>query len=108
MNRTSLITIVFSLVLTLGLASCGSTPDRESTGEFFDSSLITAKVKAKLIDDKITGGYRINVSTYKSVVYLHGYVNSEFEKHHATTIVNSVDGVKGVKNNLVVRSETNK
>lgn len=104
MNISSLTTILLSLVLVVGLAGCSSTPSRESTGEFFDSSLITAKVKAKLIDDRITGGFRIKVSTFKGVVYLIGFVNSEYEKNHATTIANSVSGVKGVKNSLVVRA----
>lgn len=95
--------LICSLVITISIAGCSSTPHRESAGEFFDSSLITAKVKAKLIDDKITGGFRIKVSTYKGVVYLMGYVNSEYEKKHAATIVTSVEGVKGIENSLVVR-----
>lgn len=105
MKIPPLTAIILSLALGANLTGCSSTPHRESAGEFFDSSLITAKVKAKLIDDKITGGFRIKVSTYKGVVYLLGYVNSDYEKKHASTIVSSVDGVKGVENSLVVRTD---
>jgi len=105
MKIPPLTVIIFSLTIATSLAGCSSTPYRESTGEFFDSSMITAKVKAKLIDDKITGGFQIKVSTYKGVVYLLGYVNSDYEREHASKIVNSVDGVKGVENSLVVRAE---
>jgi osmotically-inducible protein OsmY len=97
-------TIVVILLLATNLVACSSTPHRESTGEFFDSSLITAKVKARLINDEITGGFRIKVSTYKGVVRLKGYVNSEYEKKHAALIARSVDGVKNIENTLVVRA----
>ena len=96
--------VFVTLFMTIGFAGCSATPDRESTGEFFDSSLITAKVKARLIDDRITGGFRITVSTRKGVVYLSGYVNSDYEKDHASIVANGVNGVKGIENGLVIRS----
>jgi len=92
------------IVVLINLAACSSTPQRESTGEFFDSSLITAKIKARLIDDRITGGFQIKVMTYRGIVYLSGEVNSEQEKNHATVIANGVDGVKGIENELVIRA----
>ena len=104
MKNSLLITIFISLLLATSLSGCSSTPYRESTGEFFDSSLITAKIKAKLVDDKITGGFSIKVSTYKGVVYLTGFVNSDAEKAQATIIANSVSGVLGIENGLVVRT----
>jgi len=104
MNNTRLTTIIITLVAIISLNGCSSTPYRESAGEFFDSSLITAKVKAKLVDDKITGGFRIKVSTYKGVVYLSGYVNSNLEKKQATNIASGVNGVESIENGLVVRT----
>ena len=105
MKKIQFSSVIISLVFAASLAGCSSTPYRESTGEFFDSSLITAKVKSKLIDDRITGGFSIKVSTYKGVVYLIGYVNSDHEKNHAATIVSKIDGVKGIENSLVVRAD---
>jgi hyperosmotically inducible protein len=91
--------------LVVSLAACSSTPQQESTGEFFDSSMITARVKASLIDDGVTRGYRIRVSTYKGVVHLKGYVNSDQEKYRAATIARGIEGVKGIENALVVRAD---
>jgi hyperosmotically inducible protein len=90
------------LAFMLSLAACASTPEQESTGEFFDSSLITAKIKNKLVDDPITGVFRIKVVTYKGVVQLSGFVNSAAEKQHAEIIANSVEGVVKVENSLLV------
>jgi len=104
MNAFQRYAVTITLLLIIGLSGCSATPDRESTGEFFDSSLITAKVKARLIDDRITGGFRIKVSTHKGIVSLSGFVNSGYEKDHATIIANGVNGVKSIENGLVIRS----
>jgi hyperosmotically inducible protein len=90
------------LTLCLGLGACASTTTSESTGEFFDNSLITAKIKSKLIDDPLTGVFRITVNTFKGVVQLSGFVNSAGEKQRAEVIAYSVDGVKKVENSLLV------
>ncbi len=104
MNSMQRYLVFIIVLLASAFSGCSATPDRESTGEFFDSSLITAKVKARLIDDRITGGSTIKVSTHKGVVCLSGYVNSDYEKDHAAIVANGVNGVKGIKNQLVIRS----
>lgn len=91
------------LTAFLLLAACSSTPNQESTGEFFDSSVITAKVKARLIDDPLTGGFRIRVNTYKGAVELGGTVYTQEEKARAGKIAASVEGVQQVKNLLQVQ-----
>jgi hyperosmotically inducible protein len=90
------------LITLLGLGACASSPNNESTGEFFDSSLITAKIKSKLVDDPITSVYRIKVNTFKGVVQLSGFVNTAREKQRAEVIAYSVEGVKKVENALLV------
>lgn len=95
-SRTSL------LALLLCLGACASTPHSESTGEFFDNSVITAKIKSKLFDDPLTGVFRIKVNSFKGVVELSGFVNSKREKHRAEVIAYSVAGVKKVENALLV------
>lgn len=92
-----------TLAAFLLLAACGSTPQQESTGEFFDSSIITAKVKANLVDDPVTGVFRIKVNTYKGVVELTGTVYSQEEKTRAGRIAAAVEGVQEVRNLLQVQ-----
>ena len=104
MRNTPLIAAAICLMIAASLAGCSSAPHQESTGEFFDNSLITARVKAKLIDDRVTTDCSIKVSTLNGVVYLTGYVNSSQEKWHADTIVSSITGVKGIENSLQIKT----
>ena len=97
-------TILRGLLLAslLGLGACASTPNTESTGEFFDNTLITAKIKSRLIDDPMTSVFHIKVNTFKGVVQLSGFVNTSDEKRRAEVIAYSVEGVKRVENSLLV------
>jgi osmotically-inducible protein OsmY len=94
--------VVLMFVVTL-LGACASTTTSESAGEFLDSSLITAKVKSRLVDDPATSFLSISVVTYKGVVQLSGFVDSDKEKQRASELARSVEGVKEVKNDLVVK-----
>lgn len=100
----ALITVVCA---TLGLASfttgCSSTPTRESTGEFIDDSTITAKVKADLIHDPVVKAFDVKVETFKGVVQLSGFVNTQIEKTQAGSVAAAVKGVTEVKNNIAVK-----
>src|SRR5215467_10404681 len=84
-------------------AGCASTPTRESTGEYVDDSTITAKVKAALVKDPVVKARDVKVETFKGVVQLSGFVNSETEKTQAGAVAASVNGVINVKNDIVVK-----
>jgi osmotically-inducible protein OsmY len=100
------------------LAGCTSAEDRKSetaaqkkpaaaqpqtAGEVLDDSVVTAKVKAKLVDDPVTKAYEINVETFKGNVQLSGFVDSAEAVSRATQLAKDVGGVKDVKNSLQVR-----
>ena len=86
------------------LTACSSAPSQQASGEFLDNSYITAQVKARLIDDPMTSGLTIRVRTENGVVQLSGYAATDQEKQRATEVASTVDGVKGVRNDLVVRN----
>ncbi|MEJ2344974.1 MAG: BON domain-containing protein [Gammaproteobacteria bacterium] len=88
------------------VAGCAGSPTRESTGQYIDSAAITAKVKAKLLQDSLTAAYQIDVTTYKDTVELSGFVNTEQEKQRAVAIARGVPGVKLVENDLIVKPHT--
>jgi len=91
------------LMLIATFAACASTRTHESTGEYVDDSVITTKVKALLANDDFFKSFQISVETYKGIVQLSGFVNSQQAVNKAGEIVMSVQGVKSVKNDLLVK-----
>jgi hyperosmotically inducible periplasmic protein len=87
----------------LFIAACGSTPMRESTGEYLDDSVISAKVKTAFIQDKQVDAADINVKTFKGVVQLSGFTDSPAEMRLAVDLARQVPGVKSVQNNISVK-----
>ena len=123
-NLTKALLVAAALSCT-ALAGCTSTEDRksettaksqapapkksdaatheESATQTLDDSVVTAKVKAKLVDDPVTKAYQINVETFKGTVQLSGFVDSAEAATRATSLAKDVGGVKDVKNSLQVR-----
>ena len=86
-----------------GTTSQPATTDQQSAGESVDDAVVTAKVKAKLVDDDVTKAYQIQVETFQGTVQLSGSVDSEEARSRATELAKDVGGVKDVKNSLQVR-----
>ena len=86
-------------------AACASTSTRESAGGYIDDSAITAKVKAAVIAAPGLSSLETKVETYKGVVQLSGFVNSQQDATRAGEIAKEVPGVKSVQNNLIVRTK---
>jgi osmotically-inducible protein OsmY len=102
-KRTRLVGYFVILMLIATFAACASTSKHESTGEYIDDSVITTKVKSLLAADDFLKSFQISVETYKGVVQLSGFVNSQKAVDKAGEIVRSVKGVKSIKNNLIVK-----
>jgi osmotically-inducible protein OsmY len=61
------------------------------------------KVKTNLAHDYKVSVTAIHVKTYKGVVDLSGFVNSESEISEAGLVAGQVSGVTSVHNNLIVK-----
>ena len=90
-------------MLVAAFAGCAATSTHESTGEHVDDSTIMTKVKTLLAEDDFLKSLQIGVETYKGMVQLSGFVNSQNAVDKAGEITRSVKGVKFVKNNVVVK-----
>lgn len=97
-----LFTFFFALLI-LALAGCASTSKKESVGEYFDDATVTTKVKAAIFNEPTLKSAQVNVETYKGVVQLSGFVDSQASIGKAVEVARAVGGVKSVKNNMVVR-----
>lgn len=92
-------TFVFAMLMAT-LVGCASTSQQEGTGEYFDDSVITTKVKAAIFDEPSLKSAEINVETFKGVVQLGGFVSSQTNINKAVELARGVKGVKSVKNDM--------
>lgn len=84
-------------------SGCASSSTQESTGQYVDDSTITVKVKAAFVKDPVVKAMDVTVETFKGVVQLSGFVNTPDQKYQAGRLAETVPGVTGVKNNIVVK-----
>jgi osmotically-inducible protein OsmY len=86
-----------------GLGACASSEERSrrSAGEFTDDAALTAKVKSAIATN---AGARtaaaVNVETYRGVVQLTGFVDTEEQATRAVSAAKKVQGVRSVKNDI--------
>ena len=102
-KRNMLIGCFVLLMLITTLVACASTSKQEGAGEYVDDSVITTKVKSLLAADDFLKSFEISVETFKGIVQLSGFVDSQKAVDKAGEIASSVQGVKSVKNNLNVK-----
>jgi len=96
-NRFTAFFLAIALASTLG---CASTSTKEGTGEYFDDSVVTTKVKAAIFNEPSLSSNQISVETFKGTVQLSGFVKTQSEISKAGEIARGVNGVASVKNDL--------
>jgi osmotically-inducible protein OsmY len=100
---TGNLSLIIGLLLMIALMSCAGSRTRETTGEYVDDSVITTKVKYALLADPDVKSLDISVETYKGEVQLSGFVNNAEQARKAVEIAKTVQGVRSVKNSLIVK-----
>ncbi len=98
-----------SLLLTALLISGAATTmtvvadDMSDTGVYVKDSVLTTKVKTKLLAKHPTTLDKVQVDTDKDgIVWLSGTVATKEDSHTAERIAKDTDGVRGVKNRISV------
>ena len=98
------VTLVFAVLLA-SLLGCAGTSTKEGTGEYFDDTVITTKVKAAIFNEPSLKSAEINVETFKGVVQLSGFVSSRADINKAVEVARSVKGAESVKNDMRVKGQ---
>ncbi len=101
-NTKQLFTVTIAL-LFLALIGCTASSTQESTGEYFDDTAITTKVKAAIFNEPTLKSAEINVETFKGSVQLSGFVNSQADINTAIRITRNIEGVRNVRNAMQVK-----
>ena len=100
---TSLLALAGVLTFGVLLGGCAATPTHESTGQYVDDTVITTRVKSALLGDDSVKSLAVGVETLKGVVQLSGFVDNPLQRAAAGRTAASVEGVRDVKNNLIVK-----
>jgi len=101
--RTTLAAAAAAIAL-IAMPGCAVTRGQETTGAYVDDSAITAAVKSKFVGNKDVDASSIAVETLNGTVMLSGFAKNATEKATAESLTWKVNGVKAVKNQIVVRA----
>jgi hypothetical protein len=102
-EKNQIIKCLLCFALISVFLGCAATQKSESSGQYVDDSVIKAKVKAAILAEPSLKVFQIDVDTYKGVVLLSGFVDSEQNEEKAEKVARSVAGVAHVKNELIVK-----
>ncbi|CCG42409.1 BON domain-containing protein [Magnetospirillum molischianum] len=89
--------------VTVMVSGCTVFSGRETTGEYVDDATVTTRVNAQIINDSSLRASQISVETMQDVVQLSGFVDSAKAKERAGEIARNTEGVRSVRNNIIVR-----
>lgn len=102
-HTKGIISAIFLAITLATIMGCAANLPHESAGEYVDDAVITAKVRASIIDQPPLKSSEIHVETLKGTVYLSGFVSSQANIDKAVEIARSVEGVKSVMNGMLLR-----
>jgi osmotically-inducible protein OsmY len=95
--------LLLPLAAVVALSACAPTTTQEGTGGYIDDSVITAKVKTALLEDKGFKSTDVNVETFKGRVQLSGFVSSSSDAQRAVDTTKKVKGVTSVENDIRIK-----
>jgi hyperosmotically inducible periplasmic protein len=104
--RTPFVTALaaaLSAAALITLPGCAVMRGQETVGSYIDDATITTQVKAKMVENKSVDAGAIKVETLNGTVMLSGFAKNETERAAAERIAQDVNGVKAVRNQLVIR-----
>jgi hyperosmotically inducible periplasmic protein len=82
-----------------------SQADQKNMKRVGSDSMITSKVKGSLLKEEGLKSMKVHVKTHQGVVLLSGFVETEAQIQQAGEIAASIEGVKSVKNSLLLKKE---
>ena len=96
-------TAAFAAVTLFG-AGCAVVRQQETVGAYVDDTTITTQIKSRMAADPMVAALSISVETLKGEVQLSGFAKSAAERSKAEVIARDINGVKRIRNDIVVRN----
>jgi len=103
MGRGTTAALMLAALLAVSAGGCSSTPTEPSAAQAIDDGVVTARVKAALIEDPITKAHNINVETFKGSVQLSGFVENDETRSRALKLARNIKGVRQVRDAMEMR-----
>jgi osmotically-inducible protein OsmY len=103
MNTRLVLVAAVSAAALFGAGGCAVVQDQQSVGAYAGDAAVTAKVKSKFAQSEIVGAHAIHVETLNGEVQLAGFAKSEAEREQAGRLAAETQGVKSVRNEIIVR-----
>ncbi|HSN16745.1 MAG TPA: BON domain-containing protein [Gammaproteobacteria bacterium] len=106
LNKISFVALLAVALLGTAVVGCSNNEPMpgQRAGAFMDDSYLTTAVKTKLAANEGLKSFDIKVITDHQVVTLIGVVPTQALRDQAVSVAKSVRGVKGVVNNIEVKS----
>ena len=106
MNTRKAIAAAIAVAAIGGFAACSSDPaKKETVGEYAGDAGLTAKVKTAIATDVgVKAASAVNVETYRGVVQLSGFADSDDQASRAASAAKKVNGVRSVKNDMRIKA----
>jgi hyperosmotically inducible protein len=79
--------------------------EQKNVKRVVSDSVITSKVKGKLLKDEGLKSLKVSVETHQGIVLLSGFVETENQIAQAEKIATATEGVNSVKNSLVLKKD---
>ncbi len=96
--------------VSLGAVAADNTPtakgERSQAGQYASDTATTTKVKTALLAERNLKSLDISVETQNGVVQLSGFATSSAQIDQAVDVAKNVKGVKDVKNDLRLKTDT--
>ena len=95
--------LLLSTLAVLSVVSCSAIEGQESGGQYVDDATLSTKVRSAFVEDNTVKATQVHVETMQGIVELSGFVDSKAVEDRAVSIARNVSGVKGVRDEIVVR-----
>ena len=107
MSRSSILAVAVAAAFALGACATETKTEQskqETTGQYVDDATVTAKVKTAIVSDVgVKAAANVNVETYRGVVQLSGFADSDAQASKAVDAAKRVNGVRSVKNDIRIK-----
>jgi len=104
-NRRAPLMVALAAASLIAVAGCAATPTQQSAAELAENEALVALVKTEMAQRDLETLLDVEVESFRNVVQLSGFVETEEEKMIAGEAAASVDGVEEVRNDLVVKAK---